>query len=133
MKYRPVIIEGVMNRVLYEIARVHQNALQESWGPGWGDDDDKSLYVPLTIGSITVKIERHESAGCDLMSIVFEGNEVSTWLDSKREFYHAHVPDQWDNATFIDWADRIFQELEALDRVTMDRLHGYPVSLKKKQ
>lgn len=101
-----------MNRVLYEIGRIVWNRTQTSWGNVWRDG---AKYTPLTLGSVKVSVESNEEAGSDYLSIAFDNECVSTWLD-KREFYRAHVPDGWDYRGFVTWAARLFGELREADK-----------------
>lgn len=107
--HTPQIVEGVMNCVIHEIGRVVWNCLQEGWGPAWD-----APFVPLQCGSVAVEITE-QSAG-DEMEVVAFGFRVGTWLDSKREFYHAHLPDGWGDHEFVDWAKQVFDELARCDR-----------------
>jgi len=105
-KIIPAIVEGVMYRVLDEIGRVASNAGMRAWGTGWGGE-----YRPIVIGQVSVSINPGHNGFDALLSVVYGGKEVSTYLDSKREFYHAFYPDEWDAGAFVGWAESVFMEL----------------------
>jgi hypothetical protein len=109
--HTPQIVEGVMSRVLHDISTLVWNCLQQGWGPDWD-----ATFVPLECGNVAVKISE-QCAGDWLMEVGAFGFSVSTWLDSKRPFYRAHLPEEWGDYQFIDWAKLVFEELECLSRV----------------
>jgi len=117
MKYTQQIVEGVMNRVLYEIARLTSNVCHVHWGPGNTYLDEKDDYYPMQCGFIEVVISR--SNYCDVLEIVAFGSRVRTNLDSKRPFYNAMLPDNWTDTEFIHWAQLVFQEVYRLDSIHM--------------
>lgn len=108
-----------MARVLSEIGRVHWNTRQVSWAnwPDFYDTDDGYAHftTPVEIGGVSVNIEALES-GDVMMHVGFGGQAVSTWLDSKRPFYHPCYPVEWQTLDFIAWAERVFDELNRVDR-----------------
>lgn len=106
----PEIIQGVMRQVLLELGRRYWNLNQSPWGRIWNQYGD---YFPIKWNKIDIAVETIKDDGCAdrLMHLDFDGSRISTWLDSKREFYHSSAPNGWGNAEFIEWADRIFKEI----------------------
>lgn len=108
--YTAQIVEGVMNRVLHAIALAHLGDTQTYWGPEWSDS---GLYTSLDLRNVKVIVETCASAEEEsIMHVQFGGHRVSTWLDTKRPFYHAHVPAGWNDHVFVDWARRVFEDLQ---------------------
>lgn len=103
------IVEGVMNRVLDELGRVHWNKLQKPWGRHWD-----APYTPMVWNTVTVEIEKlSDGDGLSdlMMHVIFDGIKVSTWLDSKREYSQAYYPERWTPHDFIDWAEKVFDAI----------------------
>lgn len=102
------IVEGVMRQVLLELGRKYWNCNQKSWGL-WGN----APYFAIKWNSIDITIEEFHDDSCvdTMMHLDFDGARISTWLDSKREFYDAHAPNGWGNVQFVEWADRLFKEI----------------------
>ena len=122
MSYTQQIVEGVMNRVLYEIGRVVWNATQQSWGPDWNGP-----FFPLSCGA--VKVVMIEDDDYRSLGIESFGHKVETELGSKRNFYYANLPDEWTDFDFVTWAKLVFDELAVFDNVTIDKIMGRPVRI----
>jgi len=99
------IVEGVMDRILYEIGRCHWNAHQRGWGPHWGES-----FSSLEWGVVSAQVIDHkmDDQVDQSLHIGAFGVWVWTWLDGKRPFYRATCPDGWSNLDFVTWAEKVF-------------------------
>lgn len=130
-KPSPDLIEALMARVLDITNTTYWNVHQEAWSKSGNvyrenDVDDipnPDRYPPMQLGDILVT--HHEFGSGNLL---FEYSAfdltVSTWFDSKRMFYHAHLSRGITRYELVDWFERVIRHLYSLTADAIEKLQA---------
>lgn len=103
-----------MAEVLRTTSTVYWNLHQELWGdrdhPSYAGGQD---LFPIQLGEVVVTLEDTEF-GDRLLKYQYDGLTVSSWIDTKRLFYHAHLSKEVSRYDLVDWFEKVQDYLWSL-------------------